>query len=765
MMSRSFDKKESGKLVMLVVCLLCMLLPSDAKASDLLQQGEWRSEDNNWFFYAGDGVKLTGWQQIEGKWYFLSNGLNGSKGKMLIGWQWIDGRCYYLTENTGEKYLKGAMYMGDTTPDGYRVGDSGAWMEGTQIIEVPGKGIQTGNNINSSMSITTLAGVSRGGGSGGGGGGGKKHETTNETPNKEIEINPEVKPEPATPINQEPEPNKDENEPPAISDNQYVYTVKYIDIADKATLYVVTGKGKVGDTIQLNPVIIDNYEICKGQKDSIVLTSNNLTISIYYQKEYIASPSEANKVEWHLKFIEEGKPDNEIMRGQMGQTEQGKELVIDFPETIIGTDKFYYQSLVSSPWNVTVNGNGIQKYYIEFRKGEQIPDETDPNTESKERLREWIEIAKEADYSITGEYPSDMQVITGSQSEGNERLLNLVSMSDGVDRKEIYLIARGYYPNAGIISQRFQSVKNISELPMEEVKIASNTYTILRVGFEKIYVEGLCSHDYKVIDEVAATCLENGHLTTRCNKCGKEESIVNSALGHVDSDHDGICDVCQEASDEAPEAVHYGIGDVQVRTIGNITYLFRCIDDDYEDAMGNSQKLALFLCDSVIRSDIGGVSNKLNFGDNNNYKYSKVREWLLENAKADFVHETYIGITNSYMGATSTGACEQFSESSLLGQSRLFQQLEDRVFILSVDEAIKYKDYLWKFNGSEENNPESQISAYSKGFYLRTPQDSGITDFRYGTGIYTVSLIDGNIRPVEVSETSIGIRPVMAVPN
>jgi hypothetical protein len=82
-----------------------------------------------------------------------------------------------------------------------------------------------------------------------------------------------------------------------------------------------------------------------------------------------------------------------------------------------------------------------------------------------------------------------------------------------------------------------------------------------------------------------------------------------------------------------------------------------------------------------------------------------------------------------------------------------------------VDEAIKYKDYLWKFNGSEENNSESQISAYSKGYYLRTPQNGGLEDFWYGEGIYAVSLLEGNIRPVEVSETSIGIRPVMAIPQ
>ena len=48
-----------------------------------------------------------------------------------------------------------------------------------------------------------------------------------------------------------------------------------------------------------------------------------------------------------------------------------------------------------------------------------------------------------------------------------------------------------------------------------------------------------------------------------------------------------------ELADEEPEAVHYSVGDVQVRTIGNKIYLFRCIDEDYEDALDNSQKTAL----------------------------------------------------------------------------------------------------------------------------------------------------------------------------
>jgi hypothetical protein len=84
---------------------------------------------------------------------------------------------------------------------------------------------------------------------------------------------------------------------------------------------------------------------------------------------------------------------------------------------------------------------------------------------------------------------------------------------------------------------------------------------------------------------------------------------------------------------------------------------------------------------------------------------------------------------------------------------------------LSVDEALKYRDVLWKFDGSEINNPGSQVSAYSKGYYLRTPQDGGLDGFLYGDAIYAVSLVDGNIQPVNVKETSYGIRPAMVIPQ
>lgn len=752
-----------------------------------------------WYYFDNAGNMVTGWQLIDGKWYFFSTQSDGTQGQMCIGWQWIDGRCYYLADQPAGNYPVGAMYLGDITPDGYSVDSSGAWIDGGVVQYVPGKGIQT---VIHQKTVSTSK--FSGGGSGGGGGGsgghgsskpgkenrpdsgsgnpatresdqitGERDQATEESDQAIGERDPvagESDPDTGTELPESGEPSGELPDPVAA---QYKYTIRYLDIADKTILRVQAGIGEEKGIIPITYPDLPGYELCSGQKENFVLLNDDMAINICYEKVNPASPSEARKVDWNLCFVEEGNRSNEIFKTQRGQTAERTDLAVDFPETILGTDRYYYHSLIPSPWRTLVNGAGTQKYYVEYRKGEQAPEEADPDQEAKNRLNEWLEIARKADIPLTGTETTDAQIITRKIQESNERLLNLVSMVDSTDRQEVYLIAAGYIPSAAIIGQTFQDVKNVSELVRDEFTIAGEAYTILRVGFEKTFSESTGNYDYEVIDRVEPTCTENGHETVRGRKSGKEETVILPAKGHIDKDGDGICDVCYKPADEVPEAVHCRIGDVQARTIGNRIYLFRCIDDDYEDAMDNSQKRALFLCDSVIRSDVpekaghavDGAVKKLNFGDNNNYKYSKIRNWLLDNADSDFVHETYIGITKSYIGTTWKGSYEQFGEGSLMGAKDIFQLLQDRIFILSVDEAIKYRDYLWKFGGSETGNPESQISAYSKGYYLRTPQDGGINDFQYGNGIYTVSLVNGNIQPVDIKETSIGIRPVMAVPQ
>jgi hypothetical protein len=714
--------------------------------------------DKAWYYFDENGYMATGWQMINGKWYFLNPVSDGTKGKMLTGWQWIDGRCYYMSDQSENNHPEGAMYTNERTPDGYSVDASGAWTDEIGMKQyVPGKGIQTVVAKKATSTTKFFCGSSGGGGSGGKG--------ISSKPDKNAEPDSGLKPTTPGEGESETEPEIPLPVEPEEKEKQYGYTVRYIDVKDKTVLQAMTDIGAEGEMITIIQPVIDGYRLCDGQKESFRLTSDHMILNIYYEKESKASPSEAQKVDWNLYFVEKRNHNNEILKNQQGRTEEGRSLTIDFPETILGTDQYYYHSLVSSPWSVIVNGNGTQKYYIEFEKGDHLLVEPDPDQEAKDKLEKWLEISKAADITLGDQEPSYQQLITMNIEESNERLLNLVSMADGTERKEIYLIAKRHVPSILIVSQTFQNIKNLSELIMDEFAIANEKYTVVRVGFEKTYDESTCSHDYQVADRVDATCVANGHETVRCRKCGKEENVIWPATGHVDTEHDGICDICYRPANEVPETVHYNIGDVQARTIGNKIYLFRCIDEDYEDAMGNSQRTALFLCDSVIRSDINGAGKKLSFGYNNNYKYSDVREWLLEHAAADFVHETYIGITKSYIGATWKGSYEQLNDSSMMAMKEIFQLLQDKVFILSVDEALKYRDVLWKFDGSETNNPGSQVSAYSKGYYLRTPQNGGLDDFWYGDAIYAVSLVDGNIQPVNVKETSIGIRPAMAVPQ
>lgn len=106
--------------------------PTPAKVGwDKLADGTWNFYDatgakvaNNWvnvggawYFLKADGVMATGWQQVGGTWYYLN-----ASGAMATGWINDGGNWYYLNAS-------GAMLANTTTPDGYYVGPSGAWVK------------------------------------------------------------------------------------------------------------------------------------------------------------------------------------------------------------------------------------------------------------------------------------------------------------------------------------------------------------------------------------------------------------------------------------------------------------------------------------------------------------------------------------------------------------------------------------------------------------------------------------------------------------
>lgn len=87
----------------------------------------WLCLNSDWFYLDGNGKMLSGWQQIDGHWYLLNTNHDGSYGKMLTGWQLVNGKWYCL--KTVHDGYYGALYVSTTTPDGYRVDSSGAWVK------------------------------------------------------------------------------------------------------------------------------------------------------------------------------------------------------------------------------------------------------------------------------------------------------------------------------------------------------------------------------------------------------------------------------------------------------------------------------------------------------------------------------------------------------------------------------------------------------------------------------------------------------------
>lgn len=93
----------------------------------------WQKIDGSWYYFNASGAMQTGWINLGGTWYYLSG-----SGAMVTGWQKIDGSWYYLDGSgamyanwwCGDYYLgsSGAMLTNALTPDGYYVGSDGRWI-------------------------------------------------------------------------------------------------------------------------------------------------------------------------------------------------------------------------------------------------------------------------------------------------------------------------------------------------------------------------------------------------------------------------------------------------------------------------------------------------------------------------------------------------------------------------------------------------------------------------------------------------------------
>ena len=100
-----------------------------------------------------------------------------------------------------------------------------------------------------------------------------------------------------------------------------------------------------------------------------------------------------------------------------------------------------------------------------------------------------------------------------------------------------------------------------------------------------------------------------------------------------------------------------------------------------------------------------------------------------------------VGVCTAFLGQTSPGTEGEAAETELVKYTLLPQMMSDRMFLLSVEEALKYRKELWDIVSEE--------SPYSRGYWLRTPvyQEGENGGFIYGTEAYAVDRGGWDHRP------------------
>ena len=84
----------------------------------------WEFVNGKWFAFGASGYIMTGWiyDPVYKYWFYI----DVNRG-MLTGWQLLNNKWYYF--NPVSDGTRGRLFVNTTTPDGYKVGADGAWIQ------------------------------------------------------------------------------------------------------------------------------------------------------------------------------------------------------------------------------------------------------------------------------------------------------------------------------------------------------------------------------------------------------------------------------------------------------------------------------------------------------------------------------------------------------------------------------------------------------------------------------------------------------------
>ena len=345
-------------------------------------------------------------------------------------------------------------------------------------------------------------------------------------------------------------------------------------------------------------------------------------------------------------------------------------------------------------------------------------------------LSAWIQKAKEAQAEMMNVKPEnipDHSLVCETEGKAEERLISAFSaLSDG-RMHEVWVIGKGIIPVGTCLKAAFGESVIYSNDEMDVFVKGGTEYRVHRFVMQK---------------------RDNGKEDGSSEETHKDPHTPN----------------------------HWEEGDETEAAVGGNRYCFTCIDSDYGGG-------ALFLCNTVIPADFGSeyADEYLSpgplsfFGTTNDYRTSGIKAFL-DLYGAPFMKDTVIKINESASGSTKEGKYGNTTGSGIQSCSIGYRQMTGEMFILSLDEALTYTDWLWKFNGSDTDNPKTVTGPFASAYWLRTPYGSA-GDYADSGMVYVVDLEKGNIHPASVMPTvktgdnytdmftAVGIRPAFVLEN
>ncbi len=451
------------------------------------------------------------------------------------------------------------------------------------------------------------------------------------------------------------------------------------------------------------------------------------------------SDDSAEQVHWKIHFTDLSTHQTQLAPSKTGNIKEGENLTIYFQTKIIDGENRIWKSLQKSPYVITVTEPWDRVIYVEYEEMGQVHQEQDPWKEEKEHLQTWMELARKQEAAFLGDGQEylDSRFLAEDKNSCDKRLKSAASRIEPGEKGAFYIIGKNYIPEGTALAKVYGDDMEYSNTVEDKITLDQDVYVLSRFQLHR-----------------------------------KKPLIEEDRIWSPD------------------EKQHWNLGDVQQRNLDGKVYRFRCIDQNYGDEADRSRQKALFLCESVIAADTGSFYSYekqgdgtygytfypgpvVSFGDSDSYKNSNIRAWLKQ-AEVDFedAQEISTGVSRAYEGCTKAGGggaaalSGQGLKSSYIGS----QAMTDRLFILSVEDAIKYGSWLWTFDGAEEENPESQQSSFCKSYWLRNPSAQ-----KGEEKVYVVDLIQKNIRcqdikprgdskDPEISVTgTTGVRPAFTV--